>query len=59
MGNRMFEILIISNIILSALGFAGLIVGGNFGDFISGMTPGVLLGMTVLTIIMMRNEKNK
>ena len=59
MSSRIFEILIISNLILSALGFAGLIISGNIGDFIGGMTPGVLFGMTVLTIIMMKKERNR
>ncbi|MDD6255534.1 MAG: hypothetical protein PUA82_05995 [Eubacteriales bacterium] len=59
MSSRILEILIVSNVILSVLGFAGLIVGGNFGDFIRGMMPGVLLGMTILAIIMMRAEKRR
>ena len=55
---RLLVFLIVCNIILATLGFIGLLVGGNFGDFIDGMTPGVLLGISVLMVVLMGQSKS-
>lgn len=42
-------------IALAALGFAGMLVGGGFGQFVVGMTPGVTAGLAILLLIMTRH----
>lgn len=38
-------------IVFGVLGYIGLLIGGNFGAFIKGMTPGIPLGLSALVII--------
>lgn len=42
-------------IVLAALGFAGMLVVGGFGQFVVGMTPGVTAGLAILLLIMTRH----
>ncbi|MFR0569126.1 hypothetical protein ACLUXI_05465 [Bifidobacterium apri] len=42
-------------IVFGVLGYIGLLIGGNFGAFITGMTPGILLGLSALVIIVAAN----
>lgn len=38
-------------IVFGVVGYIGLLIGGNFGAFAKGMTPGILLGLSALVII--------
>jgi hypothetical protein len=46
-------------LILSALGFLGYFIGGAFGMFVEGMTPGVLAGFSVLMLIVLTDTDRK
>ena len=51
-----FLILVTACLILSALGFLGLFLDGAFGQFVRGMTPGVLAGLSILMLIVLKDE---
>ena len=38
-------------IVFGVVGYIGLLIGGNFGAFVKGMTPGIPLGLSALVII--------
>ncbi|OZG51931.1 hypothetical protein [Pseudoscardovia suis] len=52
-------IIAIIGIIVSVLGFIAVAVRGNFGDFMAGATPGVLLGLSLLVIIVINGKDSR
>ena len=45
------------DLILAVLGIAGYFAGGHFGEFVQGMTPFVLLGLSLLFFIVARPDR--
>ena len=45
------------DLILAVLGIAGYFAGGHFGEFVQGMTPFVLLGLSLLFFIVSRPDR--
>ncbi|MFR0590918.1 hypothetical protein ACLUWA_04670 [Bifidobacterium thermophilum] len=48
---RALLIIGVIGIVFGVVGYSGLLIGGNFGAFVKGMTPGILLGLSALVII--------
>ena len=48
---RTLLIIGVIGIVFGVVGYSGLLIGGNFGAFVKGMTPGILLGLSALVII--------
>lgn len=46
-------------IVFGIIGYIGLLIGGNFGAFTKGMTPGILLGLSALVIIVAVGGKRR
>ncbi|MGO5149832.1 hypothetical protein ACTQ29_07670 [Bifidobacterium boum] len=49
--SRALLIISVIGIVFGIVGYSGLLIGGNFGAFVRGMTPGILLGLSALVII--------
>lgn len=50
---KALTLIAVCGLILAALGFIGMAVGGNFEAFVQGMTPGVTAGLSVLILILL------
>ena len=48
---RTLLIIGVIGIVFGVVGYIGLLIGGNFGAFVKGMTPGIPLGVSALVII--------
>lgn len=48
---RALLIIGVIGIVFGVVGYIGLLIGGNFGAFVKGMTPGIPLGLSALVII--------
>lgn len=48
---RALLIIGVIGIVFGVVGYIGLLIGRNFGAFVKGMTPGILLGFSALVII--------
>lgn len=48
---RALLIIGVIGIVFGVIGYIGLLIGSNFGAFVKGMTPGILLGLSALVII--------
>ncbi|MGO5434140.1 hypothetical protein [Bifidobacterium thermophilum] len=48
---RALLIIGVIGIVFGFIGYIGLLIGSNFGAFVKGMTPGILLGLSALVII--------
>lgn len=48
---RALLIIGVIGIVFGIVGYIGLLIGSNFGAFVKGMTPGILLGFSALVII--------
>lgn len=46
-------------IVFGMIGYIGLLIGGNFGAFLKGMAPGILLGLSALVIIVVVGGKQR
>lgn len=46
-------------IVFGIIGYIGFLIGSNFGAFIKGMAPGILLGISALVIIVAVGGKRR
>lgn len=49
--SKAIAIIAVLGIICGVLGYIGLAAGGPFGNFMRGATPGILIGLSALLLI--------